>query len=111
MIGAEALVPPATMNQRIIDTRAGGIGRRHHHGEHIPSAQRFTGERCHDRGIDAARQTQDGLGKPVLARIIVNPEHQRAANSFNVVSRQTTLVCNSALKIHGAKKLFEGRRL
>ena len=47
----------------------------------------------------------------VLARVVANAEHERAANRFDVVAGQTTFVRNAAIEIDCAEELFERRRL
>src|SRR5207302_5901081 len=50
-------------------------------------------------------------GESILARVIVNAQHERPSDRFNVVAWQAAFVSNTAIKLDRADKLFEGRCL
>ena len=81
------LVPVAERGgerRRVDEAAFGGIARRHGRREHAVAPERLDREARRERRIDAARQPEHRVGEAALARVVAQPEHERAPGGLLV---------------------------
>ena len=73
-------------------------------------AERLGGQRCSERGVDAARYADDDVAKPVLLDVIAKAELERESHLIELGERRRDRAGRRLCEVDYEQRLLEARR-